>query len=337
MDDRVGPPNYIVTSAPFRISFAGGGTDLPAFYELEGGAVFACAIDKHIYVTLKRLSPFFDGKYRLNYSQTEIVEDVEKIENSIIRACLKLVYIPPPLYIGVIADVPASSGLGASSSFAVSLLAALHALRGERVSPAQLAVEAVRVEIEFLRQPIGKQDQYAAAWGGLNYLSFEPNGRVNVEAQSLPAAEIKRLFDSILMFWTGITRDAGQVLQTQNQNTNNNLQKLRAMKAQAEQLRQMTLTGLDLSAFGDVLTEGWELKRDLADLITTDQIDGWYNAGMAAGAYGGKLCGAGGGGFLLFVAPPERHPAIRAALSQLRELSVGYEPIGTRVLLPTMT
>lgn len=337
MDEPAHGPNYIVAAAPFRISFAGGGTDLPAFYEQEGGAVFSCAINQHVYVTVKRLSPFFDDKYRLNYSQTEIVNRVEDIQNSIIRACLTLTPVPPPLYIGVIADVPTSSGLGASSSFAVSLLAALHMLRGERVSAAQLAEEAVRVEIEILRQPIGKQDQYVAAWGGLNYLSFEPNGRVNVEAQSLPDSAIKRLFDSILMFWTGISRDAGKVLESQNENTANNLDHLRRMKLQAQQLREMTLKGLDLDAFGAILAEGWELKRRLSRSISTEQIDDWYRTGMEAGAYGGKLCGAGGGGFLLFVAPRERHASIRRSLSHLRELRVQYEPIGARVILPSWT
>ena len=337
MGERLSGPSYIVSAAPFRISFAGGGTDLPAFYEREGGAVFSCAIDKHVYVTLKRLSPFFDDKYRLNYSRTEIVNSVEEIENSIIRACLTMLPVPPPLYIGVIADVPTSSGLGASSSFAVSLLEALHVLRGERVSPAQLAAEAVKVEIELLHRPIGKQDQYAAAWGGLNYMSFEADGRVNVEAQPLSNSAITRLFDSMLMFWTGISRDAGKVLEIQNNSTEINLELLRRMKAQARQLREMTFGEFDIGAFGAVLNEGWELKRKLSDAISTDNIDNWYRAGMKAGAYGGKLCGAGGGGFLLFIAPPERHEAIRQELSPLRELRVQFEPLGTRVILPSWT
>jgi D-glycero-alpha-D-manno-heptose-7-phosphate kinase len=337
MDDLNGGPNYIVAAAPFRISFAGGGTDLPAFYQREGGAVFSCAIDQHVYVTVKRLSRFFDGKYRLNYSQTEIVDRVEDIENGIIRACLTLVPVPPPLYVGVIADVPTSSGLGASSSFAVSLLAALHAMRGERVSAAQLAEEAVKSEIDILHQPIGKQDQYVAACGGLNYLSFESNGRVNVEAQSLPGPVLREVFDSLLMFWTGISRDAGTVLEIQNQNTDRNLEILRRMKTQAQQLREMTMRRFDIAAFGEVLTEGWELKRQLCDAISTDEIDGWHRAGLRAGAYGGKLCGAGGGGFLLFVAPPDRHDNVRRELGRLRELRVQYEPHGARVILPSWT
>ena len=334
MDKSMMGPNYIVAAAPFRISFAGGGTDLPDFYEQEGGAVFSCAINQHVYVTVKRLSRFFEDNYRLNYSQTENVDRVEDIENSIIRSCLMLLPVPPPLYVGVIADVPTSSGLGSSSSFAVSLLSALHVLRGERVSPAQLAEEAVQVEIEILRQPIGKQDQYITAWGGLNYMSFEPNGRVNVEAQSLSNSAIDQLFGSILMFWTGISRDAGTVLESQNRNTSVNLEALRRMKMQAQQLREMTLAGLDIEAFGAVPADGWELKRTLSNAISSTEIDRLYNIGMESGAYGGKLCGAGGGGFLLFVAPPEKHETIRRNLSHMRELRVQYEPIGARVILP---
>jgi D-glycero-alpha-D-manno-heptose-7-phosphate kinase len=336
MADRAEATGYVITSAPFRISFAGGGTDLPAVYEREGGAVVSTTIDKHIYVTVKRLSSFFGRTYRLNYSETENVNEIDQIRNSIARECLRLVPCDPPLYIGVIADIPASSGLGASSSFAVSLLSALHLLRGERVSPAQLAEEASTVEIVNLKRSIGKQDQYAAAFGGLNYFGFQRNGRVTIEAQSLPAAEIQKLFDSILMFWTGIARDAGQVLESQNARTEINMDRLRFMKSQAEELRSITLRGIDVAAFGRILNEGWEQKRHLADEIDNSQIDAWYRAGIAAGAYGGKLCGAGGGGFLMFVGAPERHRAIRAALSDLQELRIGYEPNGVRVLAPNL-
>lgn len=323
---------YVITCAPFRVSFAGGGTDLPAVYEREGGAVVSTTIDKHIYVTVKRLSSFFGKTYRLNYSETENVTRIDDIRNSIARECLRMVRCEPPLYIGVIADIPASSGLGASSSFAVSLLSALHLLRGERVSAAQLAEEASEVEIVNLKRTIGKQDQYAAAFGGLNYFGFQPNGRVIIEAQSLPSGEIDKLFNSFLMFWTGIARDAGQVLEAQNSRTDINIERLRFMKGQAEELRAMTLGGINVAAFGRILNAGWEQKRQLADDIGSPQIDAWYRAGIAAGAYGGKLCGAGGGGFLLFLADPDRHAAIRAALSDLQELRVGYEPNGVRVL-----
>jgi D-glycero-alpha-D-manno-heptose-7-phosphate kinase len=329
-------PSYIVARAPFRISFAGGGTDLPAVYEREGGAVLSTTIDQHIYVTVKRLGSFFGHTYRLNYSETENVECVEQIRNSIARECLKLVPCDPPLYIGVIADIPASSGLGASSSFAVSLLAALHVLRGERVSSAQLAEEASLIEIERLKRPIGKQDPYAAAFGGVNYFGFLPNGRVIVEAQSMPAREVEKLFGSMLMFWTGISRDAGQVLEAQYARMEENLGSLRFMKMQAERLREMTIDELDVGELGRVLRQGWEHKRRLADAISNDRIDRWYDAAIEAGADGGKLCGAGGGGFLLFLADPARHGAIRAALHELQELHVGYEPNGVRVMCPDM-
>lgn len=336
MGRDAGERNYIIATAPMRISFAGGGTDLPAVYEREGGAVLSATIDQHIYVTVKRLGSFFGSTYRLNYSETENVEGVDEIRNSIARECLKLVPCDPPLYIGVIADIPASSGLGASSSFAVSLLSALHVLRGERVSPAQLAEEAALIEIERLKRPIGKQDAYAAAFGGVNYFEFQPNGRVTVEAQAMPADRIQRLFGSLLMFWTGISRDAGRVLEAQNERTHTNLGRLRFMKTQAEQLRKMTLGEVDVAELGRLLREGWEHKRQLADVISNPQIDRWCQAGLDAGAYGGKLCGAGGGGFLLFAAEPERHAAIRAALGELQELRVGYEANGVRVMGPFM-
>ncbi len=328
--------DHILSTAPMRISFAGGGTDLPAVYSREGGAVLSTAIDKHIYVTVKRLSSFFGRRYRLNYSETENVDSVEEIKNTIARECLKLVPCEPPLYIGVIADIPASSGLGASSSFAVALLSALHALRGERVSPAQLAEEASVVEIEKLNRPIGKQDQYAAAFGGLNYFGFQQNGRVLVEAHPLHPSEIQKLFDSMLMFWTGISRDAGAVLEAQNKRTDANLERLRIMREQAERLRGMMLDHLDVEGIGSVLREGWEQKRSLATSISSAEIDQWYDRGIAAGAYGGKLCGAGGGGFLLFLADPSRHQAIREALSDLDELPVDYEPNGVRILMPVL-
>jgi len=337
MAEGNGASNYVIVSAPFRISFAGGGTDLPAVYERDGGAVLSTTIDHHIYVTVKRLSTFFGKTYRLNYSESENVESVDDIRNQVARECLKLVPYDPPLYIGVIADIPASSGLGASSSFAVSLLAGLHVLRGERVSPAQLAEEAALVEIERLKRPIGKQDAYAAAFGGLNYFEFQPNGRVTVEAQSMRVGQIQKLFGSLLMFWTGIRRDAGEVLEAQNERTEANLGQLRFMKRQAEQLREMTLGELDIACFGRVLREGWEHKRQLASVISNDRIDAWYRAGIEAGAVGGKLCGAGGGGFLLFVAKPEHHARVRAALSDLQELRIAYEPKGVQFQSTLMT
>src|SRR4029450_11457823 len=205
-------PRLVVSSTPLRVSFAGGGTDLAAFYEHERGAVFSTAINKYIYVTVKRHGEVFNERIRLNYSRSEQVQGVDEIENNSERECLRFLQVEPPLYISTVGDLPASTGLGGSSSFAVGLLNALHAFRGERVSAGQLAEEACHIEIDVLRQPIGKQDQYAAAFGGLNFFCFKPGGGVTVEPQRVANGGLEDLFANILMFWTGHQRDAGSVL-----------------------------------------------------------------------------------------------------------------------------
>jgi len=324
----------IVTRTPLRISFAGGGTDLPAFYRRGYGAVLSSAIDKYLYVTVKRHSPLFDENYRLNYSDTEHVDTLDDIKNSIARECLRMVPVEPPIYISTVADVPASSGLGSSSSFAVGFLNALHVLRGERVSAAQLAQEASHIELEVLEQPIGKQDHYAAAFGGLNYFRFQNDGRVTIEPHVLASEQLQGLFDHILMFSTGTSRGAASVLTEQNRNTDENMEHLLAMRQHAHDLQTMILNGLDAAEFGRLLDSSWQMKRQLASNITNESIDRWYSLALAAGALGGKLCGAGGGGFLLFIVAPERQAVVRQALVGMSELSVKAEPQGSRVLMP---
>src|SRR5215813_8162112 len=201
---RSSSPRIVVTRTPLRVSFAGGGTDLAAFYERGGyGAVLSTAVNKYIYVTVKQHGEVFNERIRLNYSKSERAQRIEDIENNIARECLRFLQVEPPLYISTVGDLPASTGLGGSSSFAVGLLNALHAFRGERVSAGELAEEACHIEIEALKQPIGKQDQYAAAFGGVNFFSFEPDGVVKVEPQRLKNGTLKRLFNCVLMFWTG--------------------------------------------------------------------------------------------------------------------------------------
>ncbi len=326
----------IITRTPLRVSFAGGGTDLPDFYKHEYGAVFSTTINSYIYVTVKLHGELFDEPIRLNYSETELVRRVDDIENSIARECLQLLEVKPPIYISVVADIPASSGLGSSSSFAVGLLNALHAYRRERVSASQLAEEAAHVEIDILQRPIGLQDHYAAAYGGLNYFSFIPDGRVIIESQRSSNRALEHLFDHILMFWTGITRDSSSVLSEQKRNTSYKMDDLLAMRGHALQLREIMSERFDPVKFGSILDHTWGLKRQLTGNITNDRIDTWYRKAMNAGALGGKLCGAGGGGFLLFIVPPERQPAVRETLCELREITVRYESQGSRLLFPAM-
>jgi D-glycero-alpha-D-manno-heptose-7-phosphate kinase len=328
-------PRIVVTRTPLRVSFAGGGTDLADFYERGYGAVFSTAIDKYIYVTVKRHSELFNEPIRINYSSTEQVDTIDEIKNNIARECLRFLGVQPPIYISTVGDLPASTGLAGSSSFAVGLLHALHAYRGERVSPGQLAEEATHIEIIVLKEPIGKQDQYAAAFGGLNFFRFNPGGAVTVEPLRMQGTFLDDLFEHILMFWTGIQRDASSVLSEQKQNIPAKLAFLEKMRAHAHQLQQCAGAGpFDPAAFGRVLHESWQLKRQLASSISSSQIDAFYERAMKAGAEGGKICGAGNGGFLLFIVRPEKKSAVRNALSDLLEVPIRFEAHGSRVLLP---
>lgn len=334
-DPLKGADGLTMTRTPLRISFAGGGTDLPGFYSQGHGAVLSTTIDKYVHVQVKRHSELFFEPIRINYSRSEQVDRIEEIENNIARACLTLLEIEPPIYVSTVGDVPASTGLGGSSAFCVGLLNALHAYRGERVSPGQLAAEACQVELELLGEPIGKQDQYAAAYGGLNLFTFRSDEGVTVEHKWKAAIEPHELMESILLFWTGHQRDASGVLSEQKENIDDRLDRLVKMRDQAHELESLLgAPTLDLAAFGKVLDEGWRLKRGLASRITNPQIDNWYSAALDAGACGGKLCGAGGGGFLMFVVPPERRETVRLALHGLNEMPVHYESYGSQLVIP---
>ncbi len=326
-------PRAVTTITPQRVGFAGGGTDLPAFYRQHGGAVLSSAIDKYIYVTVKRHSPLFNENYRLSYSKTEHVNSLDEIENDIARECLRLVDVEPPLFIATASDLPVSSGLGSSSSFAVGLLYALHTLRGEDVSAGQLAEEACHVELNVLGHPIGKQDQYAAAFGGLNYISFQQDDRVHLDSVWLPGNGSDGLFQNIMLFWTGIQRDANAVLREQNENIKHTGETLIRMREMAAQCRDLLLNDPeDIKQFGELLDAGWKAKRSLADTIASSETDRLYDLARKGGAVGGKIAGAGGGGFLLLLVLPENHDQVRAALSGMMDVPVAYEPRGARLL-----
>lgn len=323
----------ITTRTPLRVSFAGGGTDLQGFYEKQYGAVLSTTINKYLYVTVKRHGKLFKENYRLNYSESENARSLDEVKNAIARECIRFLKIEPPIYISTVADLPASSGLGSSSSFAVGLLNALHALKGERPSSGHLAEEAACVEIEILKHPIGKQDHYAAAFGGVNYICFLPDGGVSIEPQKISLSEINKIFDNLLMFWTGISRSAGSVLLEQRKNTQKKVDELLTMRDQANRMRDLIQNGFVLESFGKLLNEGWQIKRGLAKGVTNDKIDTWHARAMANGALGGKLCGAGGGGFLLFIVKPRQKEAVRKALSDLYEVPIDYEAQGSSILM----
>jgi D-glycero-alpha-D-manno-heptose-7-phosphate kinase len=326
-------PRAVTTITPQRLSLAGGGTDFPEFYRQHGGAVLSATIDSYIYVTVKRHSPLFKEAYRLSYSKTERVNNLDEIENDVARECLRLVHVEPPLFVATASDLPAESGLGSSSSFAVGLLYALHALRGESVSAGQLAEEACHVEIDMLRRPIGKQDQYAAAFGGLNYMTFQPDGRVHLDSVWLPDEGVAILFRNSMLFWTGIQREASAVLREQRERIADTSDTLIQMRDMAALCRDTLLQDPnDPEKLGALLDAGWQAKRRLASRISSAEIDALYARALAAGAVGGKIAGAGGGGFMYLIVPPGRQPAVRAALPEMADVAIHYEPRGARLL-----
>jgi len=307
----------IISKTPLRVSFAGGGTDLPSFYRSNGyGAVLSTSINQYIYVTVKNHTDFFDERFRLNYSETEMVDNLDDIRNPIIRECLRFLEIDEKIYISTIADVAGSSGLGSSSSFCVGLLNALHKYRGRAVSAGRLAEEAGHVEIDILKRPIGRQDHYAAAFGGLNYIRFADDESVTIKP-IIPSDEtLSRLFDSMISFWTRITRPAESILQEQDGRSTQNAEHLIQLREQSEQVMELLYReDFPIEELGRILHEGWQLKRGLASKVSNPEIDRSYRIARDLGAIGGKISGAGGGGFLNIIA----HQADRKAIAEALE------------------
>ncbi len=319
----------IITRTPFRISFAGGGSDLEACYARQPGAVLCTAIDKYMYLAVKR---HFGGEFRVSYSKTEFSRTIEGIQHPIVRECLLHAGAPHPLEIVSMADLPAEAGMGSSSSFTVGLLHALYAHRGEVVTPNVLAEEACRIEIERLGEPIGKQDQYIAAYGGLQFIRFHSGGRVQVEPVLCSKETYRELDRRLLIFFTGVTRHARDVLARQNERTPDRLPALAELCRIAERMRDVLAGGDALDEFGRLLHEAWETKKRIEGSISNPAIDEIYRRGLDAGALGGKLLGAGGGGFFLFFCPPERQDHLRAALAGLAEVAFAFSPHGTRIV-----
>ena len=321
----------ILCRTPLRVSFVGGGTDVPAFYRETPGAVLSTAIDRYLYVSVKTR---FDRQIRLSYAQNETVEAAADLQHDLAREALALTGVRDSVEITLISDIPAQgTGMGSSSSCAVGLLNALHTYRRQEPSPEQLAQEACGLEIERCGKPIGKQDQYIAAYGGFCFFEFLPDERVITQRLCLPPDLIEYLHTRLLLFYTGITRSADAVLAEQT----HNLKTRPACRAVLERLADLARTLFrdlatgQVETFGPILDEAWQRKRELAQSISSPQIDAWYACSRAAGAEGGKLLGAGGGGFLLLFVPPERQEAVRRALA-LPEMRFGWEPAGSRIV-----
>lgn len=319
----------IITRTPFRVSFAGGGSDLEAFWREEPGAVLSTAIDKYLYLTVKRR---FGGTFRVSYSRTEITDRADQIEHPIVRECLKRLGVEKGLEVVSVADLPAQSGMGSSSSFTVGLLHALHAHGGRMMSAKALAEAACEIEIDTLREPIGKQDQFIAAHGGLQFIQFHPDGHVSVDPVICPPHTRRELAARLVLFFTGMTRNARDVLAKQQANTPDQRPALRQLCRIARDMRDVLSGGENLNEFGRLLHAAWEVKKSVEGSISTAAIDGWYERGRAAGARGGKLLGAGGGGFLLFYCEPHLQPQLCEALAELERVPFAPEPEGSKVI-----
>jgi D-glycero-alpha-D-manno-heptose-7-phosphate kinase len=320
----------IITRTPLRISFAGGGTDLPSYYrEYGGGAVTSAAIDRYVHVLVNEK---FDQSIRIAYSRTENVEKLDELQHGLVREAMRRTGVTDSLEVHTIADIPGEgTGLGSSSSLTVGLLNALYAHRGILKDPAELAEEACAIEIEDLHGTLGKQDQYIAAFGGLRHFEFRPDDTVRTTPIPLAAKEREAFSQHLSLFYTGLTRKAEGILKGQDARTGVNRESLGAMRVLADQTRDAFLAR-DWPKVGSLLDEGWQLKRTLSAGISNEQIDSIYARAKGAGAWGGKITGAGGGGFLLVVHPSERHAEIENALSPMRRLPVRITPEGSRIL-----
>ncbi len=321
----------IITRTPFRVSFAGGGSDLPSFYRKHPGCVVSVAIDRHMYVSVHR---FFDGEqFHLKYSQVELANRVEEIRHPIVREAARMTGVHGGIELTSTADVPAGTGLGSSSSFSVGVLHSLYAYRGMFVSKERLAREACAIELEKLEEPIGKQDQYAAAFGGLNFLRFHPDEQVTVEPIVLDRATLQQLQRNLLMFYLGGVRSSSNILREQSGNMSHpaNFEMVVKMTELAERLRA-ELWERRCDDFGAILDEAWRLKRAVASGVSNERIDALYDRALKAGALGGKLLGAGGNGFMLLYCPVEKQGEVCRALSELKPFPFRFDMEGSRVI-----
>ena len=319
----------IISRTPLRVSFAGGGTDLRAFYQHEPGAVTSTAIQKYIYVTVNKK---FDESIRVSYSKTELVDHVDDLHHGLVREAMKLTGIDKGVEITTIADIPSKgTGLGSSSSLTVGLLNALYAYKGSIKSRRTLAEEACKIEIEILGEPIGKQDQYIAAFGGIQHIQFNPDEGVYVDPVICPIEVKRELESNLLLFYTGITRKSSTILKEQSKKTKDKMESLHKMKVLSEEVRD-SINRHDVDNVGKILHQGWLFKRELASGITNPEIDNYYQSAIDAGAIGGKILGAGGGGFILVYCKKKVQDKVRAALSDLTEVKFKIEPQGSKII-----
>lgn len=336
----------IISRTPYRISFFGGGTDYPAWYRTHGGSVLATSIDKYCYISVRYLPPFFEHKHRIIYSLMENVKSTQEIKHPAVKAVLEYLNVQEGLEIHHDGDLPARSGLGSSSAFTVGLLHALKALKGEFISKTELGLKAIHIEQDLIKETVGSQDQIAVAHGGFNRIDFKQDGTIDVNPLIIPTKLKQTIEDCILVFFTGIARFSSEVAKTKVDNLNNRVNELKAMGAMVDEAAHILQTASDgpgeeslsrmetaAQSIGKMLHQSWQLKRGLSKAVSNDLIDDLYTKAMEAGAWGGKVLGAGGGGFMMFMAPPERHTAIKKALESVLYVSVKFENTGSKIVV----
>lgn len=324
----------IITRTPFRISFFGGGTDYPTWYKEHGGAVLATTIDKYCYISCRRLPPFFEHKHRIVYSKIENVHSNDEIIHPSVRSTFNWAKVSDGLELHHDGDLPARSGLGSSSAFTVGLVNALHAMRGEMITPEALAKNALHIEQDLIGENVGSQDQISAAFGGFNRIDFHRDGGFNVMPLVIPAQRLAELKSHLMLCFTGFSRIADAIAKSKIDNFKNREPELTFMRQMVDQaIAILANRNIPIEEFGKLLDQSWQYKRNLSNLVSSPEIDEIYESAIATGAVGGKILGAGGGGFMLLFAKPENHPAIRKRLEHLVHVDFNFDNSGSKVVL----
>ncbi len=322
----------IISRTPFRISFFGGGTDYPAWYRKHGGAVLATSIDKYCYISCRYLPPFFEHKIRVVYSKIENCHSVDEIDHPSVREVLRFLNMDRGIEIHHDGDLPARSGMGTSSSFTVGLLHALHGLEGRMPGKKQLATEAIHIEQDCIGETVGSQDQVSTAYGGLNHIVFHPNGEVSVQPITISKDRMAELNSHLMLFYSGLKRTASDIADSFVGNVDEKKRELRVMKDLVDESISILVGGQDITAFGELLHEAWLAKRSLSSQVSNPFVDQIYEASISAGAIGGKLIGAGGGGFMLLFVPPAHQTEVREKLNTLLHVPFRFEHSGSQII-----
>jgi D-glycero-alpha-D-manno-heptose-7-phosphate kinase len=322
----------IISRTPFRISFFGGGTDYPAWYRDHGGTVLGATIDKYCYLTCRYLPPFFKHRIRVVYSQIENCQMVDEIVHPAVREVLRYLHIDRGVEIHHDGDLPARSGMGSSSAFTVGLLHALYALKGQMPTKRQLAAESIQIEQEMIREMVGSQDQVLAAFGGLNHVIFSQDGEISVKPVTLSGERLRELSSHLMLFYTGIERTASDIAGSYVTDVDGKRSQLRIMKGLVEESLAVLNNGRDITAFGALLDEGWQAKRTLSDKVSSTYVDELYAHAISNGAIGGKLLGAGGGGFMLLFVPPSKQDQVKEALKRVIYVPFHFDFSGSQII-----